>query len=172
MLKTKLTKQERTRLILRFCQALSKIKNPEEAAAFVTDLLSESESEMLAKRLEIAEKLIAGDSYDKICENLKTSHGTVARVCEWLKLSGSGYRTIIERLEKTPEIKYGKMKLSAMERKYPAYYWPQILLKQIVANASKRQKEQLEKTLSQFSTKTQLYRELSDLLKPRSLPKT
>lgn len=163
----KISKQEKTEFILRFCQALSKIKNSEEAAAFITDLLSESETEMLAKRLKIAEKLIAGSGYETIRDTTGSSYGTIARVNEWLKISGSGYRTVIERLKNVPEMKFEKLRLSQMERRYPSYYWPQILLKTIVASASKRQKEQLEKTLLRLSSKTQLYKELSALLKPK-----
>ena len=171
MRQNNLTKSEQTKLILRLCQALAQIRNPEEAAAFLTDLLSQSEINMIAKRLKIAEKIITGSSYEGITDELKVGHNTIARVGEWLKVSGVGYRTIIERLEKLPEIASKPVRLSQMERRYPAYYWPQILLKEIVAGASRRQKERLEKTLSHLSAKSDLYRELSILLKPVNPPK-
>ncbi len=164
MRRDRLSKGEQTRLILRFCQALTQMKNSEEASAFITDLLSKTESAMLAKRLQIAEELIAGKSYSDISDNLKVGFSTVARVSEWLKISGSGYRTIIERLGKLPEITSPTVNLSQMERRYPSYYWPQILLKEIVAGASKRQKDRIEKTLAQLSSKSDLHKELSTLL--------
>lgn len=166
MRRCKLSKSEKIKLIVRFCQALSQIKSPEEAAAFVSDLLTESESEMIARRLAVAEKLIEGRKYDEIADKIKVGYGTIARVNEWLTISGQGYRTVIERLEKLPEIETKPVRLSQMERRYPAYYWPQILLKEIVAGASNRQKEKLEKALSQLSSKTNLYKELAALLKP------
>ena len=170
MRNSKLPKQEQTRLILRFCQALAQIKSPEEAAAFITDLLSKTESEMLAKRLKIAEELIVGKKYNDISDNIKVGFSTVARVSEWLKISGAGYRTIIERLGKLPEITSQPVRLSQIEKRYPSYYWPQIMLREVVRGASKRQKERLEKTLSQLSAKSDLYRELSALLKPARNP--
>lgn len=165
MRNSKLTKGEQQEIIFRFCQALTQIKKPEEAAAFITDLLSQSETEMLAKRLKIAEELLAGKGYGEIGEDLKVGPGTIARVNEWLKISGEGYRTIIKRLVKMPEIKTNKPRLSSMQRIYPQYYWPEILLQEIVATASKRKKQKLEKILSQLPVKSSLYKNLSKLLR-------
>lgn len=161
----RLSKKEQEQLISRFCQAITQIKKPEEAAAFITDLLTQSETEAFAKRLKIAEELLAGAKYQDIAKELKVSQTTIARVNEWLKISGRGYRTIIERLKKLPPIDAIPPRLSLLERRYPQYYWPQILLKEIVYTASKRRKERLRKIISQLPKKSKLYKELSTLLR-------
>ena len=160
-MKSKLSKSEQGKLILRFCQALTQIKKPEEAAAFLTDLLSESEIEMVSKRLKIAEKLIEGKRYEEIIDDLKVGYGTVARVSEWLRISGEGYRTILFRLDEIREIETIPVRKSEMERRYPMHYWPQILLKEIISAASKRQKEKLQRVLSQLPEKSRLNKDLS-----------
>ena len=164
-LNSKLTKKESEDLILRFCQALTQIKKPEEAVKFITDLLSKSEAEMLAKRLKIAELLLEGETYQDIREALKVSHTTVARVSEWLKIQGEGYRLIVERTKKLAKIEPQKPRLVGMKRLYPQYYWPEILLQEIVYSASKRQKQRLQKILDSLGEKTKLYKQLSRLIR-------
>jgi len=164
---SKLTKKESEDLILRFCQALTQIKKPEEAAKFVTDLLSKSEAEMLAKRLKIAELLLEGHTYQDIRDELKVSQLTIARVSEWLKMQGEGYRLIVARTKKLSEIKPIKPSLSGLKRMYPQYYWPEILLQEIVYTASKRQRQKLQKILDTLGTKTKLHKQLSRLIKAR-----
>lgn len=162
---SKLTKAEREELIFRFCQALTQIKTPEEAASFITDLLSKPEIEMLAKRIRIAELLLEGKRYQDIKEELKVGGGTVARVSEWLKGYGEGYRLVLKRTKRLPEIEPKKPVLSEMQRIYPQYYWPEILLKEIIYSASKRRKERLQKILDRLGEKTKLYKEISRLLR-------
>lgn len=160
-----ITKKEREELIFRFCQTLTQIKTSEEAASFITDLLSSAETEMLAKRIKIAEFLLEGESYDEIKKKLKASGGTIARVSEWLRVYGQGYRLIMERMKKLPKIEVKKPSINALKHYYPQYYWPEILLKEIVYSASKRRKEKLQRILDRLGEKTQLYKELSRLLR-------
>jgi TrpR-related protein YerC/YecD len=160
-----ITKEEREELVFRFCQVLTQIKTAEEAASFITDLLSKCEAEMLAKRIKAAELLLEGKSYEEISKKLKMSGGTIARVSEWLKTYGEGYRLMIKRIKKIPEIKVEKPRLSEIKRIYPQYYWPEILLKEIVYSASKRQKNKLRKILDQLEDKSQLYKDLSKLIR-------
>ena len=119
---------------------------------------------MLARRLKIAQQLLEGKGYESIIEELNVGFGTIARVSEWLKISGSGYRTVLERLDKIPEIESGSIRMSAMERRYPQYHWPQILLKEIVAGASIRQKNRLQKIIEKLPQKSRLNKELSSIL--------
>ncbi|OGZ67830.1 MAG: hypothetical protein A3C58_01345, partial [Candidatus Staskawiczbacteria bacterium RIFCSPHIGHO2_02_FULL_34_10] len=97
--KSKLTKSDQEELLMDFCDSLSLIKNSREAAQFLKDLLSPQEVEMLAKRIKIAELLLSGWSYKRIIDYLKVGEGKVARISEWLKLTGDGYRLITVRLK-------------------------------------------------------------------------
>jgi len=162
---SKLTKQERDELIFRFFQVLTQIKTPEEAASFITDLLSKPETEMLAKRIKIAELLLEGEKYQNIKEELKVGHSTIARVSEWLREYGEGYRLVLKRAKKLPKIEPQKPVLSGIKRIYPQYYWPEILLKEIVYTASKRRKKRLQKILDKLGEKTRLYKEISRILR-------
>src|SRR3989344_2872384 len=98
--KSKLRKEDEQELLLDFCDIVSSIKDSNEAAQFLRDLLSPQEIEMLAKRIKVAELLIDEWSYNRIKDYLKVSDGTIARVNEWLKLTGDGYRLVVERLKK------------------------------------------------------------------------
>lgn len=161
--KNDLSKKELDLLLINFCNVLCQIKEPEEAAQFITDLLSKSEAQMLAKRLKIAEYLIAGDTYEQIKKDLKVSMGTIARVNEWLKLSGEGYRLMVGR-SRGKDLDPIKPRWQGIKRKYPLYYWPEILLKEIVYSANIKQREKLRTVLNQLDEKTQLHKELNQLL--------
>ena len=95
--KSKLSKQEQEELLIDFCNAVSSIKDSKEAAQFLKDLLSPQEAEMLAKRMKIADLLLKGWKYKQIGEQLKVGEGTIARISEWLKFTGDGYRLIVKR---------------------------------------------------------------------------
>jgi len=172
----KLTSQEEQDLLLEFCYALVTIRKPEEAALFLRDLLSQSEIEMLAKRLKIARLLIQGKTFVEVVQGLKTSMATIARVNEWLKESGEGYRLVLERTKDKPFSKvlnatnshqgYSSA-WSQLKRKYPTYYWPELLLKEIIKSASVRERKRLLNTLKILKTggkKTKLFLELEKIL--------
>ena len=63
-------------------QLLVDVKNIEEAQLLVQDLLSETERQVIAKRLAIAIFLDKGRSYENIKNTLKVSSATIASVQE------------------------------------------------------------------------------------------
>ena len=164
----KLSKEERDSLISRFCQALASIKSSIEAAEFVQDLISTQEAEMLAKRLKIAEMLIDGSKYSEIQQALKVCPTTIARVGEWLRYSSGGYRLIISRIKEDEDFKNlpeQKTPLRELKRKYPMYYWPQIVLEEVIKTAKKEQKEKLRRIISKMDKKSALYRQINAAFK-------
>lgn len=172
---SKLSKEEREKLLVMFCAAFSKIKSPAEAAQFLTDLLSSQEAEMLAKRLRIAELLIGGQTYGEISGLLKVSSGTIARVHEWLKLSGDGFRLILERVsaDDLQDRNQTRNEMDAdswrnIKRKYPLYFWPQLLLESVVRAASEKDKKRISETLKLMDKKSALHKQLNRVLKRRS----
>lgn len=168
----KLTKQEQEQLLISFCRALAALKTPEEAAQFLKDLLSRQEAEMLAKRIEIARLLIEGQTYEHIRNILKVSQGTIARVNQWLATSGEGYRLIVKRVkpEKTEQQEFIEelekpISWKQIKRRYPMYFWPELLLEEFVKKAKKHEKERMEKILSRLDSKSEVFERLNLLLR-------
>lgn len=169
---SKLTNKEKQELFVQLCRVLTETNNINEAAELLRDLLTEQEVEMVSKRLKIADLLIEGFTYQRIKQFLKVSDPTIARVHEWLKVAGEGFRSAKEKLKKykksnTERIEdaYDPFSLRNLKRKYPMYYWPQIVLEEIIKNSNKKQKEKIKAVLNQMKDKTQLYKELNRLLR-------
>lgn len=82
----------------RLCRALTTLKTPEEAAAFLGDVCSAKELSALAQRLEVARLLARGTSYSEVSRATGASSTTVSRVSKCLNGSCGGYRTVLARL--------------------------------------------------------------------------
>ncbi len=171
---SKLSKKEIEKILFQLCLAISEIKDPNEAAELLRDLLSYQESEMIAKRLKIAEHLINGSTYGEIEEQLLVSSSTIARVQEWLKISGEGYQKAIARTKQkiktisSSEHSMADKDWGSIKRRFPSYYWPDLLLENIIANSSRRQKEKIKTViieLEKSKEKTELYHKLKKLIK-------
>jgi len=76
-----------------------------EAANFIDDLLTPTEKIMLAKRLAIAYLLLKGHSYVEIKDLLKVSTPTIGSVSLLLKIRGSGYKEIVQKLAARRELR-------------------------------------------------------------------
>lgn len=169
----KLDKEKSQDIIIDLCEAIASTRNSEEAATLLTDLLGKQELEMIAKRLRIAELLMEGCLYEDIVEELKTSPSTIARVQAWLESSGEGYRLIVERTKRSRKARTEKQdfKLGDVKRKFPMYFWPQILLMNWVKSSNQKQKIQMSKILAKLNSKTKTYKELESLLRQDALIK-
>lgn len=147
----RLATEDQQKLLLELCHALVVVKRPEEAANLLIDLFSKQEIEMVAKRLKIAKLLIQEKTYSQIGGELKVSPQTISRVNVWLGQSGVGYRLVIERAKDVVVPAYRSIDKSSdwkkIQRRYPMYFWPQILLEEVVRNANNRQRTKLLNTL-------------------------
>jgi uncharacterized protein YerC len=166
----RLPTEEREEYFIQLCFVLSRAKNIMEAANILKDLLTEQEVEMISKRLQIADLLIDGSSYSEIKRVLKTSDSTIARVHEWLKLAGDGFRLAKEKLKayEHQEKRKASMEKSSwggIKRKYPIYFWPQIILEEVIKNSNKTQKARIKQVLNQVKQKSELSKRISLLLK-------
>ena len=171
MRSSELSKNEIDKILYQLCLAIAEIKDANEAAELLRDLLSYGESEMIAKRLKIAELLMAGHTYQDVIGKLKVSATTIARVHEWLQISGEGYQKAIKRTKgKIPKqdasgVDYENW--STLKKKFPAYYWPEILLENIVANSNKKQKAKILSVINKLDKakeKSKLYKRLRKLI--------
>ncbi|MDD5396749.1 MAG: YerC/YecD family TrpR-related protein [Candidatus Moranbacteria bacterium] len=169
---SKLSKNEVDKILYQLCLAIAELKDPNEAAELLRDLLSYKESEMIAKRLKIAELLINGQIYQDIQETLKVSATTIARVHEWLQISGDGYQKAITRTKGAIAKQSTNKSIdfenwSTLKKKFPAYYWPDILLENIVANANKKQRAQMTAVINKLNKakeKPAIYKKLRRLI--------
>ena len=160
-----LSKKEHENLFIEFAQALATLRSPAEMAQFIKDLLSEQETTMLARRLQIAKLLYKGLTYEEIKDLLKVSFGTVARVQTWMQIYGEGYRTVLERTKSKEDSDKKLSDWGKIKRRYPAYFWPQLLLNEIIKSADKKQKRRLLEVLGQLKEKTSLSKQLEQILK-------
>lgn len=162
---SKLTKNQRQELMLTLCKALISLKNEQETARFLADLLSPQEVEMIAKRLEIARLLVEGDNYETIQGKLKVSPVTIARVNTWLNISGEGFKTAIERTkrkkkgyEHSKEEVYDPFSWYNLKRRYSTYFWPQLLLEELIKQSDNKQKEKIFTILHSIENKSETLR--------------
>src|SRR3989339_971399 len=159
---SKLSSTKRQELVLAFCQAIQSLKSDEEVAKFLTDLLSPQEVEMLAKRLQIAEQLLANKKYEDIRASIKVSYGTIARVATWLGMSGEGFKIVISRKksqkkEVSLEEKYDPYSSYNFKRRYSQYYWPQLLLEKILQASDAKHKQKITTILQSMVVKRETF---------------
>jgi TrpR-related protein YerC/YecD len=174
-----LPKEDVERIFFKLCESIASMKNAKEASQFLRDILSYQEAEMVAMRLQIAELLEEGKTYDEIRGTLKVGSTTIAKVHEWLKVSGDGFRLALERTkgkEKMPFESVGQRGFVAdglwrnVKRRYPMYYWPELLLEEIMLSANSRQKEKMRnvlKELEKSQMKTKIASQLKRFLSPK-----
>jgi TrpR-related protein YerC/YecD len=161
----KLSKQQQDELFINFAKALSSLKSSVEAANFIRDLFSQQEVLMLGRRLQIAGLLNDGLTYYQIRQVMKVSENTIAKVKIWLELYGEGYRAVLSRNQnKSLKPTDGAFSWGHVKRKYPMYFWPQLLLEEMVRNASKKERARLLNVVEALREKNKLSKELIKIL--------
>ena len=89
--------KERYIIIGEFFDLIVSLKHKGEVIDFFIGLLTQSESLMLARRIQTAKLLMQEKSYDEIKEKLKVGNSTIANTDKWLDSRGGRYRKILER---------------------------------------------------------------------------
>jgi len=77
-------------------QAFLRLKNEQEIANFLRDILTIKEIEEFSNRLEMASLLRKGMSYKAIAKKLKVSTTTVTRTAHWLFHGCGGYDKVLK----------------------------------------------------------------------------
>lgn len=174
--KNKLAQAKQQELLVNLCQALVVIRNPEEAANILKDLLSPQELEMLAKRLQIAKMLLEDKTYAEIQSDLKVSRSKIARVSVWLATSGDGFRLVARR---TPSLKAEHRKRSKessswgqFKKRHPVHFWPEEAVKEVLKTAAKTRKKRTLQVLAEANKKPRLYEELEQVQGDTPHPKS
>jgi TrpR-related protein YerC/YecD len=85
----------------RLAVIVAHIRKKEDARFFLERLLTESEVIMLVRRLQIAELLVDGRTYEQIQRKLGVSMSTIRGVDRWLSEAAYEYRLIREEQRAT-----------------------------------------------------------------------
>jgi TrpR-related protein YerC/YecD len=79
------------------CDALLALRTRDEAAAFMRDVCSLHELEVLSHRWHAARLLDEGVPYAEVARRVRGSTATVTRVAHWLRHGEGGYRLVLDR---------------------------------------------------------------------------
>jgi TrpR-related protein YerC/YecD len=82
-------------------EAVLTLKTVEECESFFSDLCTVKEIKETSQRFEVAKLLSKGYVYSDIAEKTGASTATISRVNRALNYGEGGYKTVIERLEKS-----------------------------------------------------------------------
>lgn len=78
--------------------ALLRLRDADEAAAFLRDLCTLGELHDLAQRWAVVRLLDAGKHYAEIAQETGASTATITRIAGWLRHGEGGYQQALERL--------------------------------------------------------------------------
>ena len=98
-----MNKKIKTEAVDHLFDAVLCLETKEECYAFFEDLCTVKELQDMAQRLQVAEMLYDGSSYQTIAEIAETSTATIGRVSRCLNYGSGGYRNAIDRLKKAEE---------------------------------------------------------------------
>ena len=79
------------------CDALLILRSRDEVAAFLRDVCSLHELEVLSHRWHAARLLDQGVPYAQVAQQVRGSTTTVTRVAHWLRHGEGGYRLVLDR---------------------------------------------------------------------------
>jgi len=79
------------------CDAVVTLRTRDEAAAFLRDVCSLHELEVLSHRWHAARLLDQGVPYAEVAKRVRGSTATVTRVAHWLRHGEGGYRLVLDR---------------------------------------------------------------------------
>lgn len=81
----------------KLCKAVVACRTEQQAAEFLRDVGTLTELKDWSERLEMAERIMQGQTYREITEDMGVSTTTVTRVARYLK-DGKGYSSFLQKL--------------------------------------------------------------------------
>ncbi|NBI69288.1 hypothetical protein D1646_21415 [Pseudoflavonifractor sp. 60] len=91
---------ERSESIDTLFRSILSLENMDECYRFFGDLLTVQELSAFAQRLQVAQMLSDGMTYETIRSEISTSSSTITRVNTALRYGSGGYQMVLERLTK------------------------------------------------------------------------
>ena len=133
----KLKPKEKMELLDLLWTTIEQLRNREEIKNFFKDLLSESETVMLARRILVARELLEGRTYEEIMRKYGVGRSTLAGVHFWLQAGFGGYEKALKNFDKVIKGRLDKIErakeidrkssvmagsFTALRRKYPLHF--------------------------------------------------
>lgn len=84
----------------KLAEAIASLRNVEEAYRFLGDICTISEITEMSKRLQAAEMLRDGNTYNDIAHSTRLSTATITRVNRALRYGNDGYTMVLDRISK------------------------------------------------------------------------
>jgi len=127
----KFNKEEKIKYLDALYTAIESLSSREEVKNFLRDLLTESERMMIGRRIIIAQRLLNGESYDKIINEMKVGADTIIRVQRWLEDDIEGYEKAVKKLEKVLASRQEKrdrayidpFSFEGLKKRYPLHFF-------------------------------------------------
>ena len=85
-------------MTLKLFEVLSRIESEEDFKAFFEDLCTYAEIEKMEQRVECAQLLLGGDTYNRIIEKTDISSATLSRVSRCLQYGSGGYSRVPKKI--------------------------------------------------------------------------
>ena len=83
---------------MKLFEVLTHIRTEDEFRAFFEDLSTYAEIEKMEQRVECAQLLLGGDTYNRIIEKTDISSATLSRVSRCIRHGSGGYGTVLKRI--------------------------------------------------------------------------
>ncbi len=93
-----------TNAVNRLFRAILSLKTEEECQCFFDDICTIKELQDLSQRLEVAEMLSKGKSYQEVSRATGASTATICRVNKCLNYGKQGYVTVLDRIKENEDI--------------------------------------------------------------------
>lgn len=87
----------------RLFSAILRLRSHEDCYRFFEDLCTVGELQALAQRLQVAELLRAGTTYEDISARTGMSSATISRIKRFLVYGADGYRLVLDRMAEPTE---------------------------------------------------------------------
>lgn len=91
----RLTPEQRSRHLSLLIGVMQQCGLTGDGQNFLQDLLTQSEVIMIARRIQIARRLLSGESFPSIHKELRVGLNTIAAVARWLDRKPEVYRFVI-----------------------------------------------------------------------------
>lgn len=153
----KLTKSDYEELAFDLINAFAIVKNPDDSALLLHDLLTKGEIKNLAKRLRIAKLLLSGMKQNDIVEELHCSFATITKVKIWLDEGGTGLKSVIQKLPK----RISKPKATYT---YPRPNLPKIIFTAVQEMGYSTQKKRVNKFLDNLEKKHLIDKQIREMV--------
>lgn len=95
--------KRKTRAMDELFRAVLELKNVQECYDFFEDLCTMKELADMAQRIEAAQMLLAGKTYEQIVKEVEISTATISRINRCIQYGTGGYEMILERLKEPKE---------------------------------------------------------------------